>query len=169
MRCLHKSCIGVQSVTPLELKLLRKQYNLTQAEFGSRLVPPVSRLTVYNWESGKFAIPVDIETRLTAADLLRPAGKPKETAKQEREREAHEKHLADHWRRMYRNTRAWPQASSHTKAMAWLASQGHVIPSFAYAGIVEDFPTILTDPNGEYPMTKEQSHAIMFSTPKQED
>lgn len=160
-------------MTPLELKLLRKQYHLTQAGLGARLVPPVSRLTVYNWESGKFAIPVDIETRLTAADLLRPADKPKETAKQERERLAVEDHFVAQCVEAYRRTRAWPENSNHTKAMAYLAREGGpALHPRSYPLIVAEFPDILVDPNGNYPMTRERSAAVMSakpSTPKQED
>lgn len=155
-------------MTPLELKLLRKQYHLTQADFGARLAPPVSRLTVYNWESGKFAIPVDIETRLTAADLLRPNA-TKETAKQKREREEAEAAIIQRSVETYRRIRAWPQYGyNHTAAMAYLAREGTTIDPRAYAAIVKEFPDILTDPNGNYPMTREQSAAIMSSKPSTE-
>lgn len=144
-------------MTPLELKILRKQYRLTQSELGARLNPPVSRLTIYNWESGKFAIPVDIEHRLQAADLGTPAAAPKETNKQRAARETNERKEIRHWAMVYRSTRAFPAYSSHARVMRLLASQGHVIPRSAYAAIVAEFPDILTDINGEHPMTKEQA------------
>lgn len=154
-------------MTPIELKILRKQYGLTQSEFGARVVPPVSRLTIYNWESGKFAIPVDIDQRLLAADLVSRAA-PKETAKQQRDREAYEKSIIDYWVSNYRRLRAWPHAGNHKKAMAVYASEGTVIPTIAYAAIVAEFPDILTDPNGDYTMTKEQSRSVIL-TPNHKD
>ena len=147
-------------MTPLELKLLRKRYHLTQMELGAALSPPVSRLTIYNWESGKFAMPVDIEQRLAKANLDVPVS-TKETAKQERDRLAYERHLIDHWRGIYRATRAWPQYNNHAKAMALFASQGHVIPPCTYAALVADFPDILSDPHGDHAMTREQSAAAL--------
>lgn len=59
-------------MTPAELHIIRKNYGLTQEEFGKLLSPPVSRLTVYNWEKGKFAIPHDLEQRMVDANLAAP-------------------------------------------------------------------------------------------------
>jgi transcriptional regulator with XRE-family HTH domain len=73
-------------MTPLELTVLRKQYKLNQAELGARLNPPVSRLTVSNWERGRFAMPADLPQRLAAVDLMTPAGKPDSSqARQDRQ------------------------------------------------------------------------------------
>lgn len=60
-------------MTPLELHAIRKQYELSQEDFGKAL--GVSRLTVYNWEKGKFALPDDIDERLLSANLAAPAAK----------------------------------------------------------------------------------------------
>lgn len=60
-------------MTPDELRILRKQYNLTQTEFGAAI--GVSRLTVFNWEKAKFAIPGDIVQRLAKANLTAPSRK----------------------------------------------------------------------------------------------
>lgn len=72
-------------MTPAELHIIRKNYGLTQEDFGKKLNPPVSRLTVYNWEKGKFAIPADLEQRMAKADLAAPiikksASKPVEVS-----------------------------------------------------------------------------------------
>jgi transcriptional regulator with XRE-family HTH domain len=58
-------------MTPSELKVIRKNYKLTQEGMAKQL--GVSRLTVFNWEKGKFAIPADIVDRLAKADLAAPA------------------------------------------------------------------------------------------------
>src|SRR6266699_1623672 len=58
-------------MTPAELKAIRKAAGLTQAEFGKRIgTDGVSRLTVANWESGKYRIPSDIAARLGANGLV---------------------------------------------------------------------------------------------------
>lgn len=138
-------------MTPLELKILRKQYRLTQAEFGARLNPQVSRLTIYNWESGKFAIPVDIEHRLQAADLVTPAAAPKETDKQRAMREAAEAKYIKVALMSYRATRAY--CRNHAEAMRhYQRNRSSPILPIAYAAIVAEFPDILTDPNGDHAM-----------------
>lgn len=70
-------------MTPAELMVLRKQHGLTQAEFGAQLEPSVSRLTVSNWERGRFAIPHDLAARM--AGLVPTAPTPKNNAKQDKE------------------------------------------------------------------------------------
>lgn len=60
-------------MTPAELHIIRKNHGLTQEAFGKLLSPSVSRLTVYNWEKGRFAIPHDLEQRMVEADLAAPA------------------------------------------------------------------------------------------------
>lgn len=58
-------------MTPAEFKVIRKNYKLTQGEMAEQL--GVSRLTVFNWEKGKFALPADIVERLAKANLAAPA------------------------------------------------------------------------------------------------
>lgn len=58
-------------MTPAEFKVIRKNYKLTQEQMAKQL--GVSRLTVFNWEKGKFAIPADIVERLAGANLAAPA------------------------------------------------------------------------------------------------
>lgn len=147
----------------VELKILRKQYRLTQAEFGARLNPQVSRLTIYNWESSKFAIPVDIELRLQAADLVAPAAAPKETDKQRAVNEAAEQKIIQLAVDCYRSLRAWPDIPNHNAAMRFYARNKQPgPPAIAHAAILAAFPDILTDPDGDHAMTKEQSQAIIL-------
>lgn len=154
-------------MTPLELKILRKQYCLTQAELGARLAPPVSRLTIYNWESGKFAIPVDIAHRLQAADLVTPPAAPKETPKQQRDRLAAEAKEVQFAVERYRSLRAWPDIPNHNAAMRFYARNKQPgPPPIAHAAILAAFPDIITDPDGDHTMTKEQSQAIILETGK---
>ena len=143
-------------MTPDEFRKIRKAARMTQAQMAEHLGK--SRLTINNWETGKYAIPVDVLGILAERGV---SPEPKETAKQERDRLAYERHLIDHWRGIYRATRAWPQYNNHAKAMALFASQGHVIPPCAYAALVADFPDILSDPHGDHAMTREQSAAAL--------
>ncbi len=62
-------------MTPAEFKILRKQYNLSQAEMAKRL--GVSRLTIFNWEKPRYAMPSDIVAQLAKVNLVTPAAKTK--------------------------------------------------------------------------------------------
>jgi DNA-binding XRE family transcriptional regulator len=146
------------------LRVIREGHGLTQAQMAKEL--GVSRQSYIAWEKDKYKMPADKLAILLGGSETLKAAKPKETAKQRQEREKEERALIKHWRNIYRVTRAWPQWNNHTKAMALLASQGHTIPPCAYATLVEDFPDILTDPNGDYTMTKAQSMAAL--NPNQE-
>jgi transcriptional regulator with XRE-family HTH domain len=121
-------------MTPLEMQLLRKQYKLTQAEFGARLVPPVTRLTVCNWERARFAIPVDIEVRLKAADLMTPAAKtPKASAS-----------LIKATVEAYRLMREQPgHVGTHAFALDYWHKRGFTPCREAMEQIAAEFPDIL--------------------------
>lgn len=151
-------CKGKLDMTPTEFRRLRKAAGMTQAEMARHV--DKSRVTIINWEAGTYAIPDGVLDTLANKGL---SLEPKETAKQQRDREAYEKSIIDYWVSNYRRLRAWPHAGNHTKAMAVYASEGTVIPTIAYAAIVAEFPDILTDPNGDYTMTKEQSRSTILT------
>lgn len=54
-------------MTPGELRDIRKAAGLTQGELAQRL--SVTRKTVVNWETARFAIPDDITRRMLASGL----------------------------------------------------------------------------------------------------
>lgn len=146
------------------IKLTRKRLQLTQAEMAAKL--GVSRQSYIAWEKDTYHMPADKVDQLLAMDASVPAAAPKETDKQRAAREADERKEIKHWAMIYRGMRAYPDTPNHATAMALLARQGHVIPRCAYAAIVAEFPDILTDPNGDHAMTKEQSQAIILETGK---
>lgn len=146
-------------MSPEEFRKIRKAARMTQAQMATHL--GVSRLTINNWETGKFRIPDDALDTLTEKGVS--PGTPKETAKQQAERLAFEQKAIAHWVDNYSRLRAWPNCGNHTKAMAVYAREGTVIPAIAYPAIVAKWPDILTDPNGDYTMTKEQSQAAILN------
>lgn len=149
-------------MTPDEFRKIRKASRMTQAQLAEHLGK--SRLTINNWETGKYKIPDDALDTLVSKGVV--PGEPKETAKQKRDREEAEAVTIQRSVETYRRIRAWPQYGyNHTAAMAYLAREGTTIDPRAYAAIVAEFPDILTDPNGNYPMTREQSAAVMSSKP----
>lgn len=149
-------------MTPAELKAFRKGKQMNQAELASAL--GVSRKTVVNWEGGTFAVPSDIMARLAAAGALAHVA-TKQSTKAELAREAHERHEIKVALMCYRSTRAY--CRNHTEAMRhYLINRSGPIPPFAYAAIVAEFPDILTDPNGDHAMSKEQALATVLETAK---
>lgn len=113
-------------MTPTELMLLRKQYGLTQAELGARLSPPVSRLTVSNWERARFAIPHDIAARMLS--ITPSTAKVKTNAKLTRD-------TIDAYRGMRKDF-------SHADIIAMWARRGFTPDLDAQAGILEAFPEL---------------------------
>lgn len=146
------------------LKILRKSYKLSQAQLAERLGK--SRLTVHNWEKGKFALPGDIVEQLSKADL-REAVPNASTTKAEQARQAAEAKLIEFYVTNYRQLRAWPDIPNHNAAMRFRAKNNQdPIPSIAYPAILAEWPDILSDPDGNYTMTKEQSRAIILGVDK---
>jgi DNA-binding XRE family transcriptional regulator len=146
------------------IKLTRKRLQKTQGAMAAEL--GVSRQSYIAWEKDTYKIPQDKLEKLLAMDASVPAGglTPKETAKEKRDREAFDESERKRGLEIYQRMRLWPQGSNHNKAMAYLAREGTVIPPQAYQSIVEAFPDVLTDPNGDYMVSKERSHAILLST-----
>lgn len=143
-------------------RLLRKQYKLTQEEIGKRLPPGYSRFAVNAWETGKANLPPDIMQKLAAANLLAPA--QKEPTKAEQARKAAEDKLIEYDVRSYRMLRVWPEYSNHNKAMKLFASQGHTFHPKALPLILAEFPDILTDPDGHYPVDKDTAQLTLGLT-----
>lgn len=120
-------------MTPDELMLMRRQKGLTQAEFGASLIPPVSRLTVSNWERGRFAIPHDLVVRMAQTISTNKPTKQDKTA-------------LETYRSMRHDVCPWPHAAI---IEAW-AEHGFVPSPTARAMIAAEFPDILNlTPNPE--------------------
>jgi DNA-binding XRE family transcriptional regulator len=151
------------------IKLTRKRLQKTQAEMAKEL--EVSRQSYIAWEKDTYKIPTAKLEKLLAMDASVPAGglTPKETSKQERRRLAIEAATIKQSVDTYRRMRCWPQGSNHRKAMAYLAREGTFIDPRAYEAILKEFPDILSDPDGDYSMSKERSHAILGINPKQQE
>jgi transcriptional regulator with XRE-family HTH domain len=143
------------------LKILRKSYKLSQAQLAERLGK--SRLTVHNWEKGKFALPADIVEQLAKADL-REAVPTSTATKAEQARKAAEDKLIEYDVRSYRMLRVWPEYSNHNKAMKLFASQGRTFHPKALPLILAEFPDILTDPDGHYPVDKDTARLTLGLT-----
>jgi transcriptional regulator with XRE-family HTH domain len=122
-------------MTPMELMVLRKQYGLTQAEFGERLDPPVTRLTVSNWERSRFAIPHDIVARMIK---LAPETPPAKTTKQD--------HTA---LQVYRDLRNNVAPWTHEEIIKMWHERGFTPSRAAQMMILEAFPELkaLSTPN----------------------
>jgi DNA-binding XRE family transcriptional regulator len=119
-------------MTPSELMVLRRQHNLTQAEFGARLVPPVSRLTVSNWERERFAIPRDIMARMVK--IISEPAKPSKEAQA----------FARATLEVYRGMRKQPYpVGTHASIVAFWQSKGFTPSPEAQAMIAAEFPDIL--------------------------
>lgn len=144
-------------MTPTEFITLRKAKRMTQAEIAALLGK--SRKTVVNWENGVFALPIDIVEQLAVHNIVGAVSKS--ATKAELEQAAHDKKVASVQAHIYRSARAFPHHNNHAKAMATFNSQGVVFTPLAQQMILAEFPDILTDPNGDYTMTKEQSHATL--------
>jgi transcriptional regulator with XRE-family HTH domain len=119
-------------MTPTELMVLRKQYGLTQAEFGERLIPPVSRLTVSNWERARFAIPHDLAERMVK---LAPSTKPAET------RAALVRDTVKYYGEMRRDT------FTHESIVRMWQERGFTPSREAMELIAQAWPDILETPN----------------------
>lgn len=123
-------------MTPTELMVLRRQHGLTQAEFGAALDPPVTRLTVSNWERAKYAVPHDIALRMNA--LVAVPDKPlKPTATDRTALEA------------YREMRHAPNNFSHVYIITMWRDRGFTPSPAAQTLIAESFPDILSTTNPE--------------------
>ena len=131
-------------------RLLRKQYKLTQESLGKAI--GYSRFAVNAWETGKANLPADIMQKLANANLLAPAQKA--PTKAEQARQAAEAAQIEYDVKSYRDLRVWPEYSNHTKAMKLFASQGKTFHPKALPLILAEFPDILTDPDGHYPVSK---------------
>lgn len=145
------------------IKLTRKRLQLSQAEMAGKL--GVSRQSYIAWEKNTYRMPADKVEQLLALDASVPAGglDPKETPKQQRERLAAEAKVIQLALDCYRSLRAWPDIPNHNAAMRFYARNNQPgPPPIAYAAIVAEFSDILTDPNGNYTMTKEQSRSIIL-------
>lgn len=118
-------------MTPAELMVLRKQYGLTQQELGARLLPPVTRLTVSNWERARFAIPVDIAARMVA--VTPSPAKVKSNA-------ALTRATVDAYRKMRNDVGHF----SHAFIVGMWAEKGFAPSREAMAAIAAEFPDILT-------------------------
>ncbi len=155
-------------MTPEEFRKVRKAARMTQAQLAERL--GVSRKTVVNWEGGVFAIPDTALDTLTEKGVALVAA-PSETARQKRVRETAEAAAVQFSVETYRRMRMWPQGSNHRKAMAYLATEGTTLHPGAYAAIVAEFPDILSDPDGDYSVTKEKANAVLgiTSNPSKQD
>ncbi len=155
-------------MTPEEFRKVRKAARMTQAQLAERL--GVSRKTVVNWEGGVFVIPDTALDTLTEKGVALVAA-PAETDKQWRVREAAEAAQIRFSVETYRRMRMWPHGSNHRKAMAYLATEGTTLHPGAYAAIVAEFPDILSDPDGDYSVTKEKAHAVLgiTSNPSKQD
>lgn len=153
------------------IKLTRKRLQLTQAEMAGRL--GVSRQSYIAWEKNVYRMPQDKLEALLAMDASVPASglDPKETDKQKRLRETAEAAAVQFSVETYRRMRMWPQGSNHRKAMAYLATEGTTLHPGAYAAIVAEFPDILSDPDGDYSVTREKAHAVLgiTSNPAKQD
>jgi len=58
--------------------------------------------------------------------------------------------------------RAWPDIPNHNAAMRFIARNNQQpIPAIAYPAIVARWPDILTDPDGDYTLSKEESREII--------
>jgi len=120
-------------MTPAEFKILRKQFKLTQAEMAKRL--GVSRLTVFNWESERFAMPVDIVARLSSADLMAPAFNANDKAAQARVKDTLE---------AYTKMRQQPgHVGTHANIIKFWREAGFTPSPEAQAAIAAAFPDIL--------------------------
>ena len=125
-------------MTPDAFKILRKQSKLTQAQLATRL--GVSRLTVHNWESGRFAMPVDIVPRLSTANVLAPAHDPADKASAKRVKDTLE---------AYRHMRGNPAPlNTHAHIMSFWQSKGFTPSPEAQAAIMAEFPDILETTKG---------------------
>lgn len=146
------------------IKLTRKRLQLSQAEMAVRL--GVSRQSYIAWEKNTYRMPSDKVEQLLALDASVPAGlAPRETDKQRLAREAAEAKQIKLELACYRATRAY--CRNHAEAMGhYRRNRSAPILPIAYAAIVAEFPDILTDPDGDHAMTKEQSQAIILETVK---
>lgn len=128
------------------LKILRKSYKLSQAQLAERLGK--SRLTVHNWEKGKFALPSDIVEQLAKADLREAV--PTATASiAEQKRIAAQQANDTRIIGSYKMTRALPEYNTHNKAMKLFIGQGHLeqfTPAVQQA-LLAIFPDILASPD----------------------
>ncbi len=151
-------------MTKDELLLQRRRKGLTQVELATAI--GYSRQAVIKWERGFHSIPDEVAVRIIDAcqENVPSRAEAKETAKQQRDRLAFEAGTIKRSVDCYRRMRAWPQGSNHLKAMAYLAREGTTIDPRAYAAIVKEFPDILTDPNGDYTVSPEQSRSIILDS-----
>lgn len=143
------------------IKLTRKRLQLTQAEMAAKL--GVSRQSYIAWEKDTYHMPADKVDQLLAMDASVPAGglALKETPKQQRDRLAAEAKEIQFALERYRSLRAWPDIPNHNAAMRFYARNNQPgPPAIAHAAILAAFPDIITDPDGDHAMTKEQSQAI---------
>lgn len=141
------------------LKIIRKRLRLTQAEMAIEM--KVSRQSYIAWEKDIYKMTQEKIDAAIALDKSIPDGgiDPKETAKQRDKRLADEAHMIRNWQRVYRGTRAF--CKNHRETMREFARTGSVIPSYAFAAIVEEWPDILADPDGNNALTKEQANAAL--------
>lgn len=149
------------------IKLTRKRLQLSQAEMAAKL--GVSRQSYIAWEKDTYRMPAAKVEQLIAMDASVPDGglAPRETNKQRAAREAAERKIIDLEVESYRSLRAWPDIPNHNAAMRFYARNNQPgPPAIAHAAILAAFPDILTDPNGDHAMTKEQSQAIILETVK---
>ena len=121
-------------MTPDELKAIRKAADLSQAEFGDKV--GVSRLSVANWENGKYRMPNDLLDKLATAGLT-------STATAAREADSAHKRFVKRLVEVYTQMRA--SGLDH----AWIihnltVTQALSIPADAQAAIAAAFPDILT-------------------------
>ena len=147
-------------MTNEEFKKLRKAARMTQAQFGERL--GYSRQAVIHWEAGTHTIPDDVMDKLMERSLAPVTDAPKETAKEKRDRDAWEAKTIAHWLDVYSSLRAWPDIPNHNAAMRFIARNNQQpVPAIAYPAIVARWPDILTDPDGNYTLSKEESREII--------
>lgn len=140
------------------IRLTRKRLQLTQAEMAAEL--GVSRQSYIAWEKDTYRIPADKVAQLLAMDASVPTGglAPRETDKQRIARESAERKEIQVALECYRSLRAYPDIPNHTAAMRfYVRNRQPGPPAIAHAAILAAFPDILTDPNGDYTMTKEQA------------
>lgn len=147
------------------LKVIRAGHGLTQAQMAEQL--GVSRQAYIAWEKNKYQMPADKLAILLNGTATLKAAVPKETDKQRLVREAAERKEIQLAVDCYRALRAWPDIPNHNAAMRFYARNNQPGPAaIAHAAILAAFPDILSDPDGDHAVSKEQSLAIILEPAK---